>query len=870
MKSRFLFLKTGIALMVLLTLSAFSDNSKGTKSPDMEVKVDTTKVLRKVDRHMFLGTNIAIWNNAETFKNSTIINLFHDFSPGIIRIPGGSMSDAYFWNGNGVRKGNGTPDSVDRSKYKNFKWDIDYSDWAPGFNGFEGYPKDPATAKINTWHGNSSVKDLHEFIKIIGAEQLVTVNAGAGTPEDAAQWVKWANQKMKYNARYWEIGNELDGGWESGHIRPDGREMNGKIYAELFNSFAQAMRKQDPTIKIGGPTGSGNSSGYIPDLLQYAGDQVDFISYHDYYTIGMGSLDEMFSKLTTIKVNAKQIKDLVRKYQPTRIDKIPVGLTEWNSKLYADVFTSDLFNGLWSAAAIGEMMNSELDYACQWDGFTQNPESGGGHGLIIEKSQTPKSQFWAFNMLNRYFGDEVLEAGSKDSHLKVYASRDKKGRICLLAVNISEKNNISTQVQLKGFEMPGWCDAYRFSSAEYKWNPATQNTLWNTGPSHSVLPVNASHQFTFPAYSVTILRFTPTVSNNNASIQVLGPEKGIAIAGQKAMLKVLALNKEGKPWAGKTISASFKGQGFSLVNKKVVTSPNGTAVIEFRSPNNTMEDTLVLSCAGVTQEHTVSSVQPEIQLLIPDKVPDDVPVHVEIYALTHDAQNKPIPGFNKDFVLNGPNGNLKGTFHDGIASVDLGKVKPGNYKCNVQLASLSLTSKDKPFQVYGLVEKEHIVLKFDEPADMSHVAGKGNNKIDTSIKANQGVLAVNLNGYTGHTQDYLNIVGLDKITTINWSKVVAVTFEMKLSDDYSASNGKSSTIFALQSYANYWMPLKEIPLNTMKKGDWVKVRLDIDKPDWQKAMKGLFQIVVIFESDKKQQGTLYLDNLGFIEKTERL
>ena len=42
-------------------------------------------------------------------------------------------------------------------------------------------------------------------------------NAGCGRPIDAAEWVKWANKKMGYNVRYWEIGNELGGSWEAGH-----------------------------------------------------------------------------------------------------------------------------------------------------------------------------------------------------------------------------------------------------------------------------------------------------------------------------------------------------------------------------------------------------------------------------------------------------------------------------------------------------------------------------------------------------------------------------------------------------------------------------------------------------------------------------
>jgi len=65
-------------------------------------------------------------------------------------------------------------------------------------------------------------------------DAMVTVNAGMGTPEMAAEWVRWANKKMGYNVKYWEIGNELEGSWELGNTRPDGSKMTAKKYAAIY------------------------------------------------------------------------------------------------------------------------------------------------------------------------------------------------------------------------------------------------------------------------------------------------------------------------------------------------------------------------------------------------------------------------------------------------------------------------------------------------------------------------------------------------------------------------------------------------------------------------------------------------------------
>jgi hypothetical protein len=100
----------------------------------------------------------------------------------------------------------------------------------------------------------------------------------------------------------------------------------------------------------------------------------------------------MFAKLDTIKKNVSGIKKMVRQYQPKREKKILIGLTEWNCKLFEDENTADLFSGLWTAAAFGEMFESEIDYATHWDSFTVK-ETGGGHGFMLQDTAEPLAQF---------------------------------------------------------------------------------------------------------------------------------------------------------------------------------------------------------------------------------------------------------------------------------------------------------------------------------------------------------------------------------------------------------------------------------------------------------------------------------------------
>ena len=96
------------------------------------------------------------------------------------------------------------------------------------------------------------------FCELVGCEPLICVNAGNGTPEDAADWVEYCNGDIStkygalraknghpkpYGVRIWEIGNELWGDWQVGHCAPE-------EYADRYKAFHDAMIARDPSIHM--------------------------------------------------------------------------------------------------------------------------------------------------------------------------------------------------------------------------------------------------------------------------------------------------------------------------------------------------------------------------------------------------------------------------------------------------------------------------------------------------------------------------------------------------------------------------------------------------------------------------------------------
>jgi len=157
-----------------------------------------------------------------------------------LRWPGGNFSSGYHW-----RRGIG-PRST-RPTVPNPAW--------PGLE----------THAFGT-------NEFLRFCRLIGASPMICVNAGDGTPEEAADWVEYCNGSVDtpmgrlrakdghpapYHVRLWEVGNELYGPWQIGHTNAAG---NG----ERFVAFRRAMLARDPTIKI---IACGKGDGFVDGPL---------------------------------------------------------------------------------------------------------------------------------------------------------------------------------------------------------------------------------------------------------------------------------------------------------------------------------------------------------------------------------------------------------------------------------------------------------------------------------------------------------------------------------------------------------------------------------------------------------------------------
>ncbi|HUY82121.1 MAG TPA: alpha-L-arabinofuranosidase C-terminal domain-containing protein [Acidobacteriaceae bacterium] len=125
---------------------------------------------------------------------------------------GGNFTSTYHW-----RDGIGPRDK--RISMMNLSWGI------PEYNTF----------------GTSEF--LH-FCSLIGAEPQFALNLGDGTPQEAADWVRYIDQHWhKHSGLLWELGNELWGNWNLGAPTLD--QLAARTLA-----FSKAVHSVDPTARL--------------------------------------------------------------------------------------------------------------------------------------------------------------------------------------------------------------------------------------------------------------------------------------------------------------------------------------------------------------------------------------------------------------------------------------------------------------------------------------------------------------------------------------------------------------------------------------------------------------------------------------------
>lgn len=419
------------------------------------VTVDYANVITKIPSSIY-GNNANLWSG-KLITNTPLVTDISNLKPNIIRFPGGSISDIYFWNANS------TPSTAPSKLMK-----------ADGTEENSGF-----------WFGKNdedwtiSLDNYYQLLQSTNSKGIITINygyarygTGANPVEDAAKlaadWVTYD----KGRTQYWEIGNEVYADWEASYRintanNKDGQPelLNGQLYAQHFKIIADAMRKAaaavgNSNIKIGAIMVESSPASYLPDcyktwndkLLKNIENKADYYVIHNYYTNYNTNAPAAEILETPKKVTADMMTFCKNALISTSNEIKPFALDEWNIFSIGSKQQVSHINGMHAVLILGEVLKNKIGLAARWD-LANGWANGDDHGMFSNGDEpnipkgNPRPAFYHMYYFQKYMGDRLIEA-SKDinGNYEVYASSFSDGKIGLAFVN---KATTSINIKLK-------------------------------------------------------------------------------------------------------------------------------------------------------------------------------------------------------------------------------------------------------------------------------------------------------------------------------------------------------------------------------------------------------------------------------------
>jgi len=385
----------------------YTDVPAVTDPVTVAVTVDCSDTVTLVSPYLF-GDNANLWTGPMS-DNATLMKNITNRDQGVMRGPGGSTSDAFFWNRNT------RPPDVP-----------------------ETLLNDP-TNKSWPWYGQRAenwtmhVDSFYSILSKANITGMLTVNYGYaryGTSADpvaqaahmAADWVRYDRGRTKF----WEIGNEVYGNWEAGYridrsLNKDGQPeyITPQLYGQHCRVFIDSMRAAAAEtgfdIKIGVVMveAASTHSSWNTGVASRVGDLADFYIVHSYYT-PWNTDSDVATVLNSYK-NTEGYKNYVwNAVAAAGMPQLPVALTEYNIFAVGSNQPVSHANGMQAVLVTGEMIRTGYGAACRWD-LANGWDNGNDHGMYSYNepfipNYTPHPAFYHLYYTRRHTGDVLLRS----------------------------------------------------------------------------------------------------------------------------------------------------------------------------------------------------------------------------------------------------------------------------------------------------------------------------------------------------------------------------------------------------------------------------------------------------------------------------
>jgi hypothetical protein len=465
----------GSAVLVAATLAATTATPAAAQALPDSVTVDATAGLGTIPANA-IGLNTAVYDG--DMNDTPIPGLLKAAGINALRYPGGSYSDIYNWETNVAEGGYDAPGT----DFANFM----------------------ATAQA------------------AGAQPIITVNYGTGTPALAAAWVQDADVTNDYGIQYWEVGNEVYGNgtyganWEAdahcetslngppvtiGSEPSQTYDCGPTQYADNVLQYISAMKAVDPNMQVcailttpgfwpDGVTNSEYPDSWNQTVLSILGSQTSCVIVH--YYPGGSSTAGMLTDPSGISTIVSTLHSEISQYAGVSPSSVKILVTETNSTIDMDTQPGALFaadnymtwleNGTanvdwWdehNGASAASTVDGETDYGDE--GIFSNGSSIGG--ATEPAVDTPFAPYYGIEMLSKLGspGDEMVTSTSSNALVRVHAVRRAGGGLDVLIDNEDPSNSYTASLTFSGFTPSGSPTVYTLANNATSITSATQSS----------------------------------------------------------------------------------------------------------------------------------------------------------------------------------------------------------------------------------------------------------------------------------------------------------------------------------------------------------------------------------------------------------
>lgn len=433
--------------IILFLLSCNSDSSENTDILDTkttnttyDIQIDVSENQGEVSK-LLMGFNTiycfeqdALWQNG----NGKMPDMFRKFNTGILRYPGGAVTNRYHWNN---LNGEGWKDN-----------------WSPSYNTADDQPE-------------SEFMNLDEYminVLAIGAEPMLGINMGSGMKynrvqegiSEAVALVQYCKD-MNYEVKYFYLDNEA---YHSGA----NYQMTAQEYADQINLYVPAMKAVNSNIEIviNWQRNITSKTGPLETIIKTAGDNIDIVEVHYYWSWENSTFDNWINSFpmdtksqwyTTGQSYVEEIKAFQPLMNSLGYGNIKLASNEWNlapapsisqtpSKFESALMISELFS---------QYIDANLFMANFWGVHWPNAkgESKNRYILDTENNFSENTLATIFTMFGEAMGGtKVLCDSSIKGVYDIAVINESKNELIIYIVNKKQAyETLSTGIDLQNF-----------------------------------------------------------------------------------------------------------------------------------------------------------------------------------------------------------------------------------------------------------------------------------------------------------------------------------------------------------------------------------------------------------------------------------